>query len=848
MPPPMTRHRRWVRQQLETWESWPDSVHLVFVRKLVEELSEQLDVAQDASSRRILSLHETQYAGCTTSPMLANCTGMLETVVVKDGEPAIDAPLFLPCGNTLGGDLRASDKTQRPACDMELLPEQCHLKVRRQRRSVPRLQWAPRTSQGRAEESFHRHEGCPVAASTPRAGTTETRPGRKSSGGDSEASTRLPDGNKSDSDIDEEWSGEEFAPHDLLMTNLLPFLSAAWLRSGQCRGVDNKTLQEVLSAALTAHVAEVGSMDRPEQIVAFVEQMDLVGSNPDTLFADVFQGRWWSTALASKRKPNFAESHAKRIVRKNLRSLLRHCRSSDVAVADAAMLLVMNHAVEALPFVQGPIAETMLGMTEELVESSISINKDKLLFCGTILGLVLRVLSKPQRQRWVSLLVLLDEDFPKQPVIWRLRLLRLADDDPLRTYAAVRQQPRLYAKSASKWDWEENDQSLKQLRTSLVRPSHGLAAEWLPMEPVGEVVTVDMVKAWRKLFSKNAITQAVLHCFRGGKGGAGRSATRLMVRFGAGHDDCTDKKTKAVRLHLLRELPDPEQPNIKACGSKCDKSTSTGPLACSFGVLFCGSSAMPDSGKVPDILAWRVTSAQTRSPEVLLRHVAELGRLDTPSDAVVAFSDGVDRILSDSEPFPDDVERKKRFDCQDWCVMLAKTNTTHFSEDYVRQTVGNNLTDLSTHCLDSDEGVRAAAHHIIQEHALGTLGFVKELIADTVLRQMTDILSTGRETQTTWRLMAPYMDHLEPLLRWLTKSQRQDWASLLVKFLHSLQSASASIRATCQKLAVGHLKLLCFADDDASRTYADERRQLLALSDSPDFEEVKNGMASLFRC
>ncbi|CAE6922128.1 unnamed protein product [Symbiodinium sp. CCMP2592] len=96
----------------------------------------------------------------------------------------------------------------------------------------------------------------------------------------------------------------------------------------------------------------------------------------------------------------------------------------------------------------------MLGMTEELVESSISINKDKLLFCGTILGLVLLVLSKPQRQRWVSLLVelLMDEDFPKQPVIWRLRLLWLADDDPLRTYAAVRQQLRLYAKSASKWE------------------------------------------------------------------------------------------------------------------------------------------------------------------------------------------------------------------------------------------------------------------------------------------------------------------------------------------------------------------------------------------------------------
>ncbi|CAE7223818.1 unnamed protein product [Symbiodinium sp. CCMP2592] len=510
MPPPMTRHRRWVRQQLETWEclgaqherysarNWPDSVHLVFVRKLVEELSEQLDVAQDASSRQILSLHETQYAGCTTSPMLANCTGMLarlwgacsvfsqadeETVVVKDGELAIDAPLFLPCGTTLSGDLRASDKTQRPACDMELLPEQCHLKVRR-------------------------HEGCPVAASTPRAGTTESQ-----------------------------------EPNPQSDTEPL-----------SCAG---------------------------------------------------------STCLAGEN-------------------------------------LTKSTAVDTTHAIHGP---------------------------------------------------------------------------------------------------------------------------------------------------------ALLDYF---------SAARLQCQIPA----------KRGQEHVAKGLI------------------------------------------------------------VLLRHVAELGRFDTPSDAVVAFSDGVDRILSDSEPFPDDVERKKRFDCllidesnvkarflplgdpssyspqsrlvfisgQDWCVMLARTSTTHFSEDYVRQTVGNNLADLLTHCLDSDEGVRAAAHHIIQEHALGALGFVKELIADTVLRQMTDILSTGRETQTTWRLMAPYMAHLEPLLRWLTKSQRQDWASLLVNFLHSLQSTSAQTRATYQKLAVGHLKLLCFADDDASRTYADERRQLLALSDSPDFAEVKSSMASLFRC
>ncbi|CAE7225267.1 unnamed protein product [Symbiodinium sp. CCMP2592] len=306
-----------------------------------------------------------------------------------------------------------------------------------------------------------------------------------------------------------------------------------------------------------------------------------------------------------------------------------------------------------------------------------------------------------------------------------------------------------------------------------------------------------------------------------------------------------------------RELPDPEQPTIKAW---CDDNTCVAPAdAC----IACGRKAPADLfHPACDLLRLGLASSQRagkpsarpsfcwQAPRpALLEHLSAARlqcQIPAKSDAIVAFSAGVDRILSDSEPFPDDVECQKRFDCQDWCLALAKTDTTHFSEDYVRQTVGKNLTDLLTHCRDSDQGVRGAAHHIVKEHAYDGLGFVKELLANTVLSQMTDILSTGRGTQPTWNVMKRYMEHLEPLLRWLTKRQRQVWASLLVKVLYSLQPASAPNRAACQKVVVDHLKLLCFADDDPNRTYADEKRQLLALSDSADFEEVKNGMPSLF--
>ena len=158
--------------------------------------------------------------------------------------------------------------------------------------------------------------------------------------------------------------------------------------------------------------------------------------------------------------------------------------------------------------------------------------------------------------------------------------------------------------------------------------------------------------------------------------------------------------------------------------------------------------------------------------------------------------------------------------------MLARSDFTHFSEDSVRQTVDKNLSVLFSHCLDSDERVRISAHYIVREHAAGGL-----------LSQMRDILATGTEVEATWKRSKMYMPHLETLLRSLTQRQHREWMSLLIKVLHSLQSASARCRAIRQNWVIDHLKILWVADGDANRTCADEKQQLWAFSDSLNVED-----------
>ena len=71
--------------------------------------------------------------------------------------------------------------------------------------------------------------------------------------------------------------------------------------------------------------------------------------------------------------------------------------------------------------------------------------------CHRKLVLVFRSLSKPQRQKWVSLMVklLMYRQYRKDGLIWRLKMLWLADDDPRRTYAESAEQLQTFAKPAS---------------------------------------------------------------------------------------------------------------------------------------------------------------------------------------------------------------------------------------------------------------------------------------------------------------------------------------------------------------------------------------------------------------
>ncbi|CAE7040829.1 unnamed protein product [Symbiodinium natans] len=143
------------------------------------------------------------------------------------------------------------------------------------------------------------------------------------------------------------------------------------------------------------------------------------------------------------------------IVIENLRDLLECCCDVDASVRKAAHHIVTNYVRGGLPWVQQVIAEAMLGRMENLWVDEISQPALVQLWrCSKHLEDVVRALDKPQRQRWVSLLVrvLLSRQPCLDPkiLISDLKLLWRADDDPRRSYAEAEQQLRAYMKSASK--------------------------------------------------------------------------------------------------------------------------------------------------------------------------------------------------------------------------------------------------------------------------------------------------------------------------------------------------------------------------------------------------------------
>ncbi|CAE7248288.1 unnamed protein product [Symbiodinium sp. CCMP2592] len=284
---------------------------------------------------------------------------------------------------------------------------------------------------------------------------------------------------------------------------------------------------------------------------------------------------------------------------------------------------------------------------------------------------------------------------------------------------------------------------------------------------------------------------------------------------------------------------------------------TTDPLHKSFETL----SVLLQYLSVTDILAWRQTSLENRSPKVLLQHVANLCpcSLDT-ADMLVAYSAFVNRrVTTISVCEAIDVEEQKCFQCQDWCRVLARARTTHsFDAADVRTIICQHLHSAFRLFLDPSDDVAASAHDLIVEYGQGGLPFAHELIAEAMLRRMRHIMSTKDNFGVGWQQMLYCMQHLESVVRSLTKPQRQEWVSLLVTGLHRLESLVQSFKKAhaasateyfkeSQKLVIEDLVLLWCVDDNPGETYEEVKPQLRAWQGSRTFQDVRNSLLFLLK-
>ncbi|CAE7654103.1 PAO3 [Symbiodinium sp. CCMP2592] len=248
----------------------------------------------------------------------------------------------------------------------------------------------------------------------------------------------------------------ECTPHDLHVPNLLPYLSVQELLSWRLVSCRTRSPE-----ALIEHLKEMGSMERPESVVAYAKMADEIASRPETSFTEAFGGdaeqqkfhecRRWCMALASQKTTHFAESQVRRLVEQNVESLLRHCRSADESVAGPASIVMANYSPDALTFVQRTVADAMLALLEDLVEADIRTNGRRIASCVQTLAFALRSMCKRQRQKWVSLLVklLMNRHSLKDPLIHRLKMLWAVEDNPKQTYAEAIQHLQTHVKSTS---------------------------------------------------------------------------------------------------------------------------------------------------------------------------------------------------------------------------------------------------------------------------------------------------------------------------------------------------------------------------------------------------------------
>ena len=159
--------------------------------------------------------------------------------------------------------------------------------------------------------------------------------------------------------------------------------------------------------------------------------------------------------LASAGKTHFPESDVRDIVSANLGALLVHCRDVDAPVRSAAQYVILTHATGSQPFVQQLISEAMLGLMADLLPEAVELSihtSFQAVQCSDHLPWIIRTLTKPQRQKWVSLLVrhLQGQTFYQKTLMEHLELLWRADDDPRRSYAEAEQRLRTLSQRSSR--------------------------------------------------------------------------------------------------------------------------------------------------------------------------------------------------------------------------------------------------------------------------------------------------------------------------------------------------------------------------------------------------------------
>ena len=140
-----------------------------------------------------------------------------------------------------------------------------------------------------------------------------------------------------------------------------------------------------------------------------------------------------------------------------------------------------------------------------------------------------------------------------------------------------------------------------------------------------------------------------------------------------------------------------------------------------------------------------------------------------------------------------------------WCLVLAKARATHFDEADVRRILRKNVRDLLGHCRAADSTVRKAAHQTLTWYGTRSLPVVQQLIANDMLGRMEELLS-GSSNDSSLPKVVPCTGHLSNVVKSLSKLQRQQWASLLFRFLRH--------QPACQQELVEDLQMLWLSEND----------------------------------